>query len=140
MDRLPDGVFGVLTLPGLILATVEDDWLDNQPRVSCIPAGTYILQRSWYHKGGYEAFEVVGVPNRSRILIHRGNVEEHIEGCIAVGLRRGKLRVLRDEDTGVESPIKEAVVESAAAYRRLMEALTGHDTASLQISWAEGLP
>lgn len=52
----------------------------------CIPAGVYTCRRSFYHKGGYEAFEVMDVPNRTRILIHKGNTIKDTEGCILVGM------------------------------------------------------
>ena len=71
---IPDGVFGDLTIlkPGehlLSLKTCEDDWKNNEPSISCIPAGTYTLHRTMYYHGGYEVFEVMNVPGRTRILI-----------------------------------------------------------------------
>lgn len=144
----PDGVFGRLSAAafpgnsGLALVTVEDDWKDNTPGESCIPPGpghgviTYTLRRSWYHAGGYEAFEVVSVPGRSRILVHIANTEENVKGCIGVGLRMGKLLVPKDEDTGATNVEKRAVVASAEAYRRFMEYLRDVDTATLRVAWA----
>lgn len=149
-ERLPDGTFGRLrctrcregdaTPQTLDLVTMEDDWLENRSGVSCIPAATYQLHRTIFHRHGYECFEVLDVPGRSRILIHIANTENDVEGCIGVGFRFGSLRVARDEDTGQANVLKRAVVESQAAFRRLMDFCAGADTASLSIRWATGLP
>lgn len=142
-ERVPDGVFGQLItvehIPALRLHTIEDDWRDNRPRESCIPAGVYLLQRTIYRKHGYETFEVTGVKDRARILIHPANTEEDVEGCIGVGLRRGVLRVPRDEDTGTEHVEKQAVVASREAFRQFMELLADVDEATLEVLWLNGL-
>jgi hypothetical protein len=139
-DLTSDGVFGRLLTPGHIpLMTGEDDWLDNQPRVSCIPAGTYTLRRTMFFKHGYECFEVTGVPGRSRILIHVGNSENDVEGCIMVGLSRGYLPVARDEDTGRPNAKKRAVLGSKVAFAMFMQWMTGIDEATLVVEWMPGL-
>lgn len=143
----PAGVFGHLTHPdepgALDLVTVEDDWRDNAPGESCIPPSpdstawvTYQLRRSWYHGGGYEAFQVMHVPGRSRILIHIANTEENVKGCIGVGLRFGPILVPTDEDTGAANVEKHGVVASREAYRRFMEYLADVDKLALQVGWA----
>lgn len=144
-ERIPDGVFGELFVVGdeadvdvparLQLQTIEDDWRGNAPGISCIPAGLYTLQRTVYHKHGYETFEVVKVPDRARILIHPANTEEDLEGCIGVGLRRGKIRVAKDEDTGEANRLKDAVVASKEGFRQLMEVMAPVDQATLEIVW-----
>lgn len=142
-ERTPDGTFGELqVLAGGLLAlkTCEDDWKDNERSESCIPAGRYVLQRTIYRKHGYETFEVTGVPNRSRILIHAGNTEEDTMGCILVGLRLGPVRELRDEDTGEENVVKRGALESKKAFALFMDAMSGIDEARLEVVWAEGLP
>lgn len=140
-ENTTDGVFGRLNLPGMqSLFTCEDDWRNNQKGQSCIPAGLYLLKRTVYHKHGYEAFWVSNVPGRDRILIHPGNTEEDVEGCILVGLRQGKLWV-PDEDTPTHRMTeKRAVVASREAFRRLMNKMAGVDEAELLIEWAPGLP
>lgn len=139
-DLTSDGVFGTLRVPGsrVPLFTCEDDWKNNQPGVSCIPAGTYTLRRTMFHKHNYEAFEVTNVPGRSRILIHVGNTEEDVEGCILVGLKHGMLTVARDEDTGL-ARTKRAVLGSKPAFKMFMSWMHGIDTATLVIEWAPGL-
>jgi hypothetical protein len=145
------GVFGALAIPAapMLLVTAEDDWLDNARGRSCIPAGDYVLERTIYYRHGYETFEVVGVPGRSRILIHPGNTEEDTEGCILVGLRRDYLRV-HDEDQvcswatrGLKDTCptdehwvrKRAVVESRPAFHRFMEWTRGMDDIPLSVRW-----
>jgi hypothetical protein len=133
----PDGTFGKLYLPGSDpLYTCEDDWRDNAKGKSCIPAGTYVLKRTIHHKHGIPTFEVTGVPNRSRILIHSGNTEEDVEGCILVGLSRGR-KLVKDEDHP-ERPLvkKEAVLESRLAFRRFMVQMAAVDEATLTIEWS----
>jgi hypothetical protein len=106
LDRFVEtshGVFGRMRVNGMTFYTVEEQNLGNKPRVSCIPAGTYKCVRSKYNKGGYDTFEVTGVPNRSRILFHVANTEEDIEGCVGVGLNIGILDV-KDEDSGEYVP------------------------------------
>ena len=77
--------YGVLIRDGVPFAvTLERPWLDNTPRESCIPAGTYRCQRVDSPKFG-DTFEVTGVPGRSHILFHKGNVAEDSLGCILVG-------------------------------------------------------
>lgn len=147
-DRIPDGVFGKVHVNGVhTLATCEDDWKDNIPGESCIPAGDYIMRRAWYRKGGYETFEILDAPGnppvldkRDPILFHRGNTEEDVKGCVAVGMRRGRLRVVRDEDTGARNVVKESVAESEKAFHKFMEAMEGVDEATLTVRWAPGLP
>jgi hypothetical protein len=135
----PDGTFGWMTLePKLAvgrLYTVEDDWLDNKPRISCIPVGNYKLHRTIFHKHGYETFEVMNVPGRSRILIHPANTEEDIEGCIGVGMRMGKLWIEKDEDTKKYNVLKTAVVESKKAFNLFMESMTGFDEVDFHVTW-----
>ena len=140
-ESVADGTFGLLRVtPSLLLHTLEDDWRDNERSESCIPAGIYLLERTIYRKHNYETFEITGVPNRSRILIHPGNTEEDTMGCILVGLRQGYVKVPFDEDTNARDVNKRAVVASQEAFRRFMREMSGVDEAELEIEWAEGLP
>jgi hypothetical protein len=138
-ERTADGTFGLLTCGPLTLHTCEDDWRDNQPAESCIPAGAYHLHRTIYRKHGYETFEVTVVPGRSRILIHPGNTEEDTQGCLLVGLRRGWLAVPDEDDPAHPVVRKRAVVASGEAFRRLMAELAVVDEAELTIAWGEGV-
>ena len=64
-----------------IFSTLEPPWLENKPNRSRIPAGTYKIKPRRYNKGGYDSFEIVGVPGRSLILFHAGNVPRNTRGA-----------------------------------------------------------
>lgn len=81
----PDGTFGEFNLNGSTYYTVERPWLDNKPNVSCIPEQDYICRPSRFYRGGYDTWEVTGVPGRSRILIHIANTMRDVKGCIGLG-------------------------------------------------------
>jgi len=82
--------YGVLVSKDVAFAvTLEREWLDNKPSVgnvagSCIPSGTYVCKRVNSPKFG-NTFEITGVPNRSHILFHSGNIDDDSRGCVLVG-------------------------------------------------------
>lgn len=80
----PGGVNGVLMFEGLELCkTIELPWLNNQPRVSCIPEGQYELRKRYSAKFKWH-FEVKGVSQRDYILVHPANdAQKELKGCIA---------------------------------------------------------
>jgi hypothetical protein len=95
-----DGTFGTLSLDGVPFAvTLENPWINNQPFVSCIPAGTYRAKRcrssaeyDYRDSPKYgNTFVIENVENRSKILFHWGNLEKHTQGCILVGSYFGQL-------------------------------------------------
>lgn len=135
-----DGVFGTLSVGDLRLYTVEDDWKNNEPSESCIPAGTYKIVRTIYHKGGYETFWITNVKGRERILIHRANTEEDVKGCVGVGTRPGKFWVHDEDDPNHPMVEKEGVANSHIAHDQFMTHMQHIDEAELVIDWAPGLP
>ncbi len=78
------GTNGQLTYNGVpICYTIERPWLDNQRRISCIPADTYIITKRYSKKFGWHLL-VNNVPNRSLILFHpANNAIKELLGCIA---------------------------------------------------------
>jgi hypothetical protein len=84
-------VLGSLELESKEIAkTLENPWLNNEPFISCIPIGEYIVKT--YSSNKYpNVWELQDVEGRSYILIHSGNVEEHTQGCILVGRKWGFL-------------------------------------------------
>lgn len=131
-ESTADGVFGTWSSPGIpALHTCEEEDRNNERSVSCIPAGTYPLRRTIYHKHGIPTFEVCGVPGRDRILIHPGNTEEDTQGCILLGLRRDKLWVT-DEDSG-QRVQKHAVLGSKQAFALWMESMDGITESTLMV-------
>jgi hypothetical protein len=140
----PDGVFGFLILRDdqgkevARFATIEDDWQNNAPSVSCIPDGTYTCKPSkWHAKGDVDVFQITGVPHRDRILIHYGNTEEDVKGCVVVGKDFSALQV-RDEDRpGNPVRNKWCVIDSRIAFKELMALLAGVESFSLTIVWGQ---
>lgn len=113
-SRGPNATFGqILLSSGVLLYTVERPWLDNRPRVSCIPTGHYVCLPRKYHAGDYDAIEVTGVDNRTHILFHKANCASELAGCIAPGMDLGCLRG------------EWAVVRSGEAFGLLMEEVGG---------------
>jgi hypothetical protein len=93
-----------------ICKTLENPWLNNQPFISCIPAGKYIVKKYSSHKYP-DVWELQNVDGRSKILIHNGNLEKHTQGCILVGATWGFI----DEEL--------AVLNSNATLNRLRKRL-----------------
>lgn len=91
VTRTPDGVFGVLMQGSKPFAvTLEPEDKDNQKGISCIPEGLYYCE-PWASPKFGRTYEVLNVPNRDKILIHSGNLEEHTKGCILIGESFGEL-------------------------------------------------
>jgi hypothetical protein len=64
--------------------TLELPWLNNEPNVSCIPAGSYTAFKYDSPKHGL-CMLFQDVSGRSMIEIHPGNYTRQIQGCILVG-------------------------------------------------------
>ena len=95
----PEGTLGVMTVGGEEFYTVERPWEHNLPRISCIPEGTYEMQRRKSPKFGW-CWEVKDVPNRTYILFHSANFPDELQGCIAPGmsLMSDRIAVSRSRD------------------------------------------
>ena len=95
LEDSPDGVFGVLKINKEVFCyTLEPPDKLNKSNVSCIPEQQYLCKWVTTPKHG-NTFEVTGVPGRSAILFHSGNVVDHTQGCILLGSEIGKLRSRR---------------------------------------------
>lgn len=88
------GTFGLLSIKDAVIAhTCEREWLNNAPRISCVPAGKYDLiphtspkfGRCYVLKAPDLDVTVYGPSRRSHILIHAANWPRELEGCIALG-------------------------------------------------------
>ena len=89
--RTQDGVFGVLIQGSKPFAvTLEPEDRDNQKGISCIPEGMYYCE-PWDSPKFGKTYEVLNVPNRTKILIHSGNTEDDSKGCILVAESFGEL-------------------------------------------------
>lgn len=86
--------------------TLELPWLNNWPRISCIPVGTYsIIKLAPTDNIPYEHLGLLLVPKRSGICVHAGNFNTQILGCILVGIdykdinEDGQLDVINSRET-----------------------------------------
>jgi len=85
-----DQTLGMMTLydqhgfPFFVVHTLELPWLDNKKGESCIPLGSYIVEKRNSSKYG-DHFHIINVEGRSFILIHNANYVRQLRGCIAVG-------------------------------------------------------
>lgn len=77
------GTNGVLLLNKKVFCnTIELPWKHNQPMVSCIPEGRYLLSKRHSTRFDWHLL-VMDVPNRDLILIHPfNNALEESNGCI----------------------------------------------------------
>ena len=99
----PEGTFGELYIDGKFFCVTgelpkdsDNDGNINERNYECIPTGKYLV----HPRGGeqsskfkYDHYIVSNVPNRSYILLHRGNYcgsvkdgyKTDVEGCILLG-------------------------------------------------------
>ena len=101
----PYVTLGTITLPsGVILASLERPWLNNQVEVSCIPSGTY--RCDWLESSGSgkynRVWHVQDVKDRTEILFHAGNFVRDTLGCVLAGMKHG---VLGGEDAVLSSKV-----------------------------------
>ena len=102
--------------------TLELPWKDNQRRVSCIPIGTYKARKHISPKFGL-CLWLQGVPNRSEILIHKGNYHTDILGCILIGKDLSDI----NKDGYLD------VIRSKVAMKELMDSLFDVDGIMIEI-------
>ncbi|NMP33396.1 hypothetical protein HII17_17755 [Thalassotalea sp. M1531] len=117
----PNGVFGKIKMPEFECFTVERPWLDNKPRESCIPEGEYAMKLGRYNRGGYPAYEILNVPNRTLIKVHVGNTIDDVVGCVALGKALGYLER------------KWAVTSSKKAFKEFMQTMAGEKECKIKI-------
>jgi len=117
------GTFGVLideTTPFAL--TLENPWLENRQRVSCIPSGVYWCYRKRSPRFG-ETFEVKDVPERTDILFHPGNTRADTFGCILVA---EQFEYLHGEP---------AILHSRKGFDEFMKSLEGFNEFAINIIW-----
>jgi hypothetical protein len=87
---LNDKTLGRLELKGIDNAaefwTIENPWQDNEPDVSCIPEGSYAMERYQSPSHGANTWQLVDVPNRTYIQLHVANYASDVLGCIGLGI------------------------------------------------------
>ncbi len=92
-----------------VCKSLELPYKDNQPYISSIPIGNYIVRRSHFYGGknkGKACLRFDDVPNRSGILVHSANTIDELQGCIAPG-------------TSILEQYKYTSFESRKAFKKL---------------------
>ena len=119
----PDhGTFGAVTIDSRpFCLSLEPYSRDNEKSVSCIPRGQYLCKRVDSPKYG-NVFEVTSIQNRSKVLIHWGNIDSNTEGCILLGEEFGAM----GEDW--------AILSSKKAFNEFMKEFSGLDEFTLTIN------
>ena len=107
---LDEGCFSVLLWDGRPFAVSVERTFENNRCV--IENGAYLCKRDFYHKGGYETFEIF-VEGHDRILFHKGNAETDSEGCVLVAESFGVLKG------------QAAVLDSAGGFTEFMKLSAG---------------
>lgn len=108
-----DGTFGHLLHGDFAVVSLELPWRDNKPHLSCIPVGIYNVEPD--DTGKHQYYRILDVPGRGNVEMHPANwagdttkgLLSDLKGCIAFGLRRGKLNN------------QECILDSNIAFSRL---------------------
>lgn len=94
------GTFGVFLTDGGWWWSLELPDRENAPNVSRIPAGEYLVARSYSPRFRRQLYLVESVAGRSGVRLHAGTwagdtakgFRSHLRGCIALGLRTAMIR------------------------------------------------
>jgi hypothetical protein len=103
---------------GVLAQTLELGWHDNQPDVSCIPAGTYECVLKFSPEHNMNLYWITGVTNRADVEIHIGNFPSNTKGCVLLGDTREA----------------DAIDNSGDAFHRFMAAMNGAPSFPLTIA------
>jgi len=125
LEEAADGTFGALLInTHVFCVTMEPPDLDNQRNISNIPPGKYICKRVVSPRFG-ETFEITGVPKRTHVLFHAGNLVTHTEGCVLLARKWGVLRVYSIE--------YRAILNSGDTFKAFMLKMKDVDKCELEI-------
>lgn len=102
----------------IVAQTLELPWKDNQPDVSCIPAGTYECVLKFSPEHNMNLYWITGVPNRADVEIHIGNFPSNTKGCVLLGDTREA----------------DAIDNSGDAFHRFMAAMNGAPSFTLTVA------
>jgi len=122
-----EGTFGYIVHNGDYWHTLELPDRNNQRSISCIPAEEYICKIRKSPRFGI-TFHVTDVEDRTYILMHGANFagdtekgwQSHLNGCIALGKGRGKIK-------NKFGKYQKAVLTSRTAVRQFMEFMDKED-------------
>ncbi|WP_320174929.1 DUF5675 family protein [Maridesulfovibrio sp.] len=128
VEQSEDVTIGVLTVDGEgVCWCLEEPWRENEPDVSCIPAGTYPLALEHSPSKGRMLWTIKDVQGRSYVRIHIGNSVDDTAGCVLPG----ELPVTKNERREVEF--------SARAFGKFLTAMgDGEATAQITVINVDG--
>jgi len=98
-EKVTIGYFKVKGIDHLFY-TCELPWKNNKKNISCIPSGTYKVEKFTSPKHGL-CYLIKDVPDRGMIEIHVANAPSQLEGCIAVGLSSKQVYIDKKYQKGV---------------------------------------
>ncbi len=105
------------------LASLEQEWNNNEISNSCIPKGAYMI--SHYSSAKYPNVLILNKTEpRTKILIHSGNYNTHTKGCVLVGLTHSDI----NNDGYLD------VISSRTALKKLMKICKDETNISIVIS------
>lgn len=115
----PDGCFSALLHEGRPFAvTCERTFEDGRP---VIQAGIHKCRKTWFVRGQHDTYEIE-TTGHSRVLFHRGNVEQDSIACILVAKA---FTVMNGQC---------AIRDSVPGFREFMEACAGVEEFDLTVS------
>lgn len=106
----------------VVCVTLELPWAENRHNASCIPAGSYTAKRRYSPKHKCDVFEVEGVPDRSCIELHIGNLPHDSLGCVLLGTTRAIVNG------------QAGIVQSRVAFDRFMRMMAGIESFPLTVT------
>lgn len=131
---IDDGTFGVMTdeRGWPLFVTFEETWRHNERNVSCVPEGTYVVERALTPKHG-DTWRLRDVQGRDNVLIHVINTEADTEGCIGLGVEFGSMQAKDDQSGQVEW--QPAILRSREAIDRFNAMMRDEREFVLVINW-----
>jgi len=96
------GTFGVMLFhTEAFCVTLEPPDIENASNISSIPAQQYMCER--YSSARYpDTFQIMNVPDRDRVLFHKGNKKTDTAGCVILARKfslLGEKRVIQNSGT-----------------------------------------
>jgi len=125
VEESEQGTISIIRVNKVVLGvTLEPSDMLNLQNISSIPTGQYVVKP--YSSAKYpNVYQVMDVPGRSKILMHKGNTDDHTQGCIILGAKTGYLRGDKEE---------RAVLNSGDTFRKLRAILGKKEEAHLTIT------
>ena len=121
-EESEQGTIGILKIDKEVFCfTLEPSDFLNEINKSSIPTGQYLCSKIMSPNFG-ETFEITNVPNRTKILIHKGNISANTTGCVILGQTISKLKGQR------------SVLNSGKTFDDFMHVMTDEQVFHLTIS------